>query len=144
MTLDAATGDPLTLVPGAPPATPVKDSENGTPWAVPLRSLSEMTPCERAATSGFQISLELDRALFVHELDDDIVRQFLREAADDLRVACQPELAHECRRAEVGGPDLSQMEPTEQLDAPNRRLPESRVRRFARRKCAFRPTSISS
>jgi hypothetical protein len=31
---------------------------------------------------------------------------------------------------EVGGPDLSQMESTDQLDAPNRRLPESRVRRL--------------
>jgi hypothetical protein len=26
---------------------------------------------------------------------------------------------------EVGGPDLSQMEPTDQLDAPDRRLPTS-------------------
>ena len=31
---------------------------------------------------------------------------------------------------EVGGPDFPQMEPTDQLDAPNRRLPESRVSRF--------------
>jgi hypothetical protein len=29
--------------------------------------------------------------------------------------------------AEVGGPDFPQMEPTDQLDAPNRRLPESRL-----------------
>ena len=40
------------------------------------------------------------------------------------------------------GPDLSQMEPTDQLDAPNRGLPKSRVRRFAKRKSASRPSSI--
>src|SRR6266850_6775383 len=34
------------------------------------------------------------------------------------------------------------MEPTDQLDAPNRKLPESRVRRFAKRNPASRPTSI--
>ena len=34
------------------------------------------------------------------------------------------------------------MEPTDQLDAPDRRLPESRVGRFARRKPASRPSSI--
>jgi hypothetical protein len=37
---------------------------------------------------------------------------------------------------------LSQMEPTDQLDASNRRLPESRVGRFAKRKPASRPSSI--
>ena len=47
------------------------------------------------------------------------------------KLACQPKLPQECWRAKDGGPDLSQMEPTDQLDAPNRRLPESRVRRFA-------------
>ena len=41
-----------------------------------------------------------------------------------------------------GGPDFPQMEPTDQLDAPNRRLPESRVRRFAKRKSASRTSSI--
>jgi hypothetical protein len=35
------------------------------------------------------------------------------------------------------------MEPTDQLDAPNRRLPESRVSRFAKRKSASRTSSIS-
>ena len=39
------------------------------------------------------------------------------------------------------GPRLSR-EPNDQLDAPNRRLPESRVRRFAKRKLASHPTSI--
>lgn len=34
------------------------------------------------------------------------------------------------------------MEPTDELDAPNRRLPESRVRRFAKRRSAFRPSSF--
>jgi hypothetical protein len=34
------------------------------------------------------------------------------------------------------------MEPTDQLDAPNRRLPESRVRRFAQRDSACRQPSI--
>src|SRR5688572_29238742 len=34
------------------------------------------------------------------------------------------------------------MEPTDQLDSPNRGLPESCVRRFAKRKSASRPTSI--
>jgi hypothetical protein len=33
--------------------------------------------------------------------------------------------------AKDGGPDFPQMEPTDQVDAPNRRLPESRVERFA-------------
>src|SRR5919106_1287837 len=33
-----------------------------------------------------------------------------------------------------GGPDFPQMEPTDQLDAPNRRFPESRVTRFAKRR----------
>lgn len=37
---------------------------------------------------------------------------------------------------------MSQMEPTDQLDAPNRRLPEGRVRRFANRKSVSRPPSI--
>ena len=44
--------------------------------------------------------------------------------------------------AKDGGPDFPQMEPTDQLDAPNRRLPESRVRRFAKRKSASRTSSI--
>ena len=39
-------------------------------------------------------------------------------------------------------PRFSQMEPTDQLDAANRRLPESRVRRFAKRKSASRTFSI--
>jgi len=34
------------------------------------------------------------------------------------------------------------MEPTDELDAPDRRLPESRVGRFAQRKSASRPSSI--
>lgn len=34
------------------------------------------------------------------------------------------------------GPDLSQMEPTDELDAPNRRPPESRVGRFDERRSA--------
>jgi hypothetical protein len=34
------------------------------------------------------------------------------------------------------------MEPTDQLDAANRRLPEGRVRRFAKRTSASRPLSI--
>jgi hypothetical protein len=34
------------------------------------------------------------------------------------------------------------MEPTDQLDAPNRRLPESRVERFAKRNSASRTSSI--
>ena len=33
--------------------------------------------------------------------------------------------------AKDGGPDLSQLEPTDQLDAPGRGFPESRIRRFA-------------
>jgi hypothetical protein len=37
---------------------------------------------------------------------------------------------------------LSQMEPTDQLDAPNRGLRESRVERFAKRNSASRPRSI--
>lgn len=41
-----------------------------------------------------------------------------------------------------GGPDLSQMEPTDQLDAADRRLPEGRVRRSAKRNAASRPSSI--
>jgi len=43
---------------------------------------------------------------------------------------------------QVGGPDFSQMEPTDQLDASNRRLPESRLERFAKRRSAFRPSSF--
>jgi hypothetical protein len=39
-------------------------------------------------------------------------------------------------------PRFPRMEPTDQLDAPDRRLPESRVRRFAKRKSAFRTSSI--
>jgi hypothetical protein len=42
----------------------------------------------------------------------------------------------------ISGPDFHQMEPTDQLDASNRRLPESRVRRFAKRKSASRTSSI--
>jgi hypothetical protein len=45
------------------------------------------------------------------------------------------------QRLGVGGPDLSQMEPTDQLDAPDRGFPESCVKRFAKRKLASRPTS---
>ena len=37
----------------------------------------------------------------------------------------------ENQRLRDGGPDFPQMEPTDQLDAPNRRLPESRIKRFA-------------
>jgi hypothetical protein len=36
-------------------------------------------------------------------------------------------------RAERSEDVVAQMEPTDQLDAPNRRLPEGRVRRFAKR-----------
>ena len=42
---------------------------------------------------------------------------------------------------EIGGPDLSQMEPTDRLDAPDRGLPESRVKRSAKRRSAIRPSS---
>jgi hypothetical protein len=41
----------------------------------------------------------------------------------------------------VGGPDFPQMEPIDQLDVPNRRLPEGRLRRFAKRNAASRPPS---
>jgi hypothetical protein len=44
----------------------------------------------------------------------------------------------------VGGPDLPQMEPTDQLDAANRRLPEGCVRRFAKRRSAARPVAFFS
>src|SRR5688572_11369109 len=40
----------------------------------------------------------------------------------------------------VGGPDFPQMEPTDQLDAADRRLPEGRVRQFANRRSAFGPS----
>jgi hypothetical protein len=46
------------------------------------------------------------------------------------------------REKRFGGPDFSQMEPTDQLDASNRRLPESRLERFAKRRSAFRPSSF--
>src|SRR4026209_2405697 len=36
------------------------------------------------------------------------------------------------------------MEPTDQLDASNRRLPESRLERFAKRRSAFRHLRFSS
>ena len=53
-------------------------------------------------------------------------------------------LAEACRRrAKDGGPDLSQMEPTDQLDAPNRRFPEGCVQVHAFQACSFNHSDIS-
>ena len=45
-------------------------------------------------------------------------------------------------RAKDGGPDFHQLEPNDELDAVNRRPPEGRVKRFAKRKSTSRPSSL--
>ena len=71
-------------------------------------------------------------------------RRLRRYGAASFAMACRAE-AHASALARVSEgwwPRFSQMEPTDQLDAPNRRLPESRVKRFAKRKSASRTSSI--
>jgi hypothetical protein len=68
-------------------------------------------------------------------------RQTTRSRRFDLRSGWAISVVQNQRLGD-GGPNFPQMEPTDQLDASNRRLPESRVRQFAKRKSASRTSSI--